>query len=260
MKKSPACLAILTAACVFGQIPEAARFDAASVKPSGRDTKGSGVRFLPGGRVEARNASLMAILVQAYDVTELRIAGAPEWVSDAKTARFDIEAAAPAGNTETPRLRLMLQALLAERFQLQVHRETRSVPVYALLPDKNGPHLKPVADVDKVRGTPAFDSNMYGGHVDGTDARMPDFVRVLERWLDRPVLDKTGFADAFSVTLSWAPGPENTRNALPFAPNPDDPQPSIFTAVQDQLGLRLNAERDPLEVIVIDRVERPSPN
>lgn len=181
-------------------------------------------------------------------------------VNDAKTARFDIEATAPAGNVDTPQLKLMLRALLAERFQLQVHHETRSVPVYALLPGKNGPRLKPVADADKARGTPAFDFNPYGGHLDGTDVPMGDFVRTVQRWLDRPVLDKTGYTDAFSVTLSWAPGPENAHNALPYTPNPDETRPSLFTAIQDQLGLRFNAERDPLDVMVIDHVESPSTN
>lgn len=256
--KASAYVMLIAAACVSGQQTAVApAFEVASVKPSGPETKGAGIRVLPGGRLEARNTPLIALLVRAYGVTEFQIAGTPGWVAD---ARFDIDATAGAGVTSgdasAPQLNLMLQALLADRFGLRIHHETREMPVYALLPAKNGLRLKLAPD----GGPPAFDYALYGGHLSGSGALMPDFVRVLQKWLDRPVVDKTGFTDAFNVALSWAPGPENIHNPSPFAPNPDDPRPSLFTALQDQLGLRLNAERDELDVIVVDRVESPSPN
>jgi len=247
----------LVAACAFGQqVAVAPAFDVVSVKPSGPDTRGSSVRFLPGGRFEVRNSPLIAVLEQAYDVTEFQIAEAPGWMTDARAARFNIEAKPPSGNIDAAQLKLMVQALLADRFRLRVHHETRPVPVYALLPGKNGVRLKPVQD----GSNPTFDFAPQGGNLRGTNAGMAGFIKVLQRWLDRPVVDKTGFTESFDVMLSWAPGPENTRFALPLAPDSDDNRPDIFAAIQAQLGLRLNAERDPLDVIVVDHVERPSSN
>jgi uncharacterized protein (TIGR03435 family) len=252
--KASAYVMAIAAACAFGQQSGVApRFEVVSVKPSGPETKGAGIRALPGGRFEARNAPLIALLVRAFGVTEFQIEGTPGWAAD---ARFDIDATAGAGEISAAHLDLMVQALLADRFGLRVHHETRAMPVYALLPGKNGVRLKVVSD----GGPPAFDYALYGGHLSGISVRMTDFVRVVQRWLDRPVVDKTGFMEAFNVALSWAPGPENIHNSVPFTPSSDDPRPSLFTALQDQLGLRLNAERDSLDVIVVDRVERPSLN
>lgn len=228
-------------------------FDVASVKPRGLPVRPAAIRFLPGGRFQASNSTLLAILQQAYDVTEFQIAGAPDWVA---TSRFDIEAAAPPGDAGTPRLRIMLQGLLAERFGVRLHHETRPLAVYELVLGKSGSRLKPAMD----GGSTGFDANPYGGYLTGTSLRISALVAVLQRWLDRPLVDKTGIDGSFDVKLSWAPGPENTRNAGPAPPSATDSRPDIFAAVQEQLGLRLRAAHDPLDILVIDNVQQPSPN
>ncbi len=158
-----------------------------------------------------------------------------------------------------------LQALLAERCQLAIHRETKEQPVYALLVGKNGPKIQPVETKD---GGAQPRMMMGRGMVNGQGVELQMLATVLSNQLGRPVLDRTGLKGHFDIRLEWTPDPGQSITPLGGAPPPGvqappppDPNgPSIFTAVQEQLGLRLESQKGPVEMIVIDRVEKPSEN
>lgn len=142
-------------------------------------------------------------------------------------------------------MKLMAQTLLADRFRLKAHRETRLVPVYALTIAKSGPKLH-AARPDEHR---SIDS--YPGTIEATNAPMTLFIDELSGKVDRPVIDQTGLTESFDFTLRWSAD----------IPGRSDPGlGSIFTAIQDQLGLKLEAEKRPFEVLLIDSIERPSAN
>jgi uncharacterized protein (TIGR03435 family) len=216
-------------------------FELASVKLTahGRDAEGlsiSDIRIASPGRLVGTNASLDECIRWAYDVKEYQVSG-PDWIrSDA--ASYDIEAKA-APHTTTRQLRLMLQTLLRERFKLTLHRETKVLPVYLLMVGKNGPHLQPAALGDRVSLT------SYGGHdgvrVSGDSATMETLAHRLSLDLDHPVFDKTGITGTFQIKLEWAREGDG---------------PSAFTAVQEQLGLKLETSKAPIEVLVIDHAQR----
>lgn len=154
------------------------------------------------------------------------------------TERFDIDATFP-GNTTPEQLRPMLQALLAERFKLALHKETRQLPTYALTVAKGGPKIHPVDE-----GQPKTSGGV--GHLEATRIGMRKLADLLARQEGVPVTDSTGLTGVFDFTLEWTPD-----NA-----SPSDNGASIFTALQEQLGLKLDARKGPVEVLVIDAVEK----
>jgi uncharacterized protein (TIGR03435 family) len=233
-------------------------FEAASVKQAVAGSASS-VRFLAGGHFQAHNSTLLAIMEQAYDVSEFRIAYGPGPASRLMESRFDIDAAAPAGSASPDQVRDMLQNLLASRFSLRVRHESRTIPIYALTPNKNGLHLSSVSSEEKSGSSPKFDFNPAGGYLVARNVHMAELARILEKWLDRPIADHSGFTEPFDITLSWTPGPENIHGISP-APAANDLRPSIFSALTAAGGLRLSAERDAIDVIVIDHAESPSLN
>jgi len=250
-------------------------FDTISVKPSNSvDTRGA-LQFQPGGRLVATNIPLHPVFALAYNLALSQgrgaIIGAPSWFD---STRYDIEAKA---NGDPPReqMVLMLQSLLADRFKLSVHHETRQLPVYALVltkPGRTGPQLKPHSDDAKCTNTPqpdpgpdeamqAYCGNFRvgtaasGGLREIADAITIDrFAASLAQQVDRPVIDRTGLSGIFDLTLGFAP-----QGATASAPDPSAP-PSIFTALQEQLGLKLEAQTGPVDVVVIDYVEKHSEN
>ncbi len=146
----------------------------------------------------------------------------------------------------------MLQALLEDRFQLRAHRETKSLPVYALALAKNGPKLQKAQDAEKP-GVAA-----RGGRLEFRKMPIAAFVNTLANLLDNPVLDKTGIQGAYDFTLEWAGDDVPGNSAKPLTGGQSGP--SLFTAIEDQLGLKLTAEKAPAEVFVIDRATKPSGN
>jgi len=244
-------------------------FDVASIKPSDPNELGGYARFPPGGRFEVHNAQLIFVIQQVYGLRDFQIVNAPKWIVDWNTARFDIEAKAE-GTPNEDQVREMAKALLADRFQLKVHMETRELPVYALIPAKGRTKLAVAKDNGRPRGSGGI-ASMLKGWIQGTNVAMPAFIRVLSGLVDRPVVDKTNFSDAFDFRLTWTPDsdpPSDLSCPASFAAFQEQRKlkpeamscPSIFTAVQDQLGLKLDPQKDPIEVLVIDHVERPSPN
>jgi|SRR5579883_1122574 len=239
-------LAILAATFCFGQATP--QFDVVSIRPSASDDRNGGMRPIAGG-FSARNMSVNALIQLAYNLKPWQIVGGPGWVT---TDRYDIEAKKE-GNPGVDEKLEMFRPLLADRFQLQFHRETRQAPIYSLIIAKNGPRLQTAA-----AGARGY-IRSGRGLVEGKGMSMRIFADLLGGSLGQPVVDKTGISGGFDITFRWTPaeGEANYRDAdRPLDPN----APSIFTAIQEQLGLKLEAEKGPLEVLVIDHIERPSPN
>jgi uncharacterized protein (TIGR03435 family) len=181
---------------------------------------------------------------------------------------YDIEAKAEDGSAQTPQLKRMLQTLLADRFKLSLRRETKDLQVYVLLVAKGGPKLQKaeeracpdVVDGDALRrGTLCH--FLIGGPGTGWAGRtidMQDLADALTTRVGRPVLDKTGIKGAFDIkTSAWSPGAGDADGARPAA---DSNSPSLFTVLEEQLGLKLESRRAPVEILVVEHAEKPSPN
>jgi uncharacterized protein (TIGR03435 family) len=262
-------LLLLTASIAFAQGPA---FDVASVKPAIPGDTGGRIQFPPGGGFVVSNVALTYIIQRVYGVRDFQLVGAPNWmaiIADGYGARYEIQAKGDASATEA-QVQEMAKALLAERFQLKVHRETRDLPVYALIPAKGGVKIAVAKDNGRPRGSNGV-LLVDQGWIQGTNVSMASLLQALSHSVDRPVVDKTNFAEAFDFRLTWTPDsdvPADGGCPATFLPMQERlgirteawSCPSIFTAVQDQLGLKLDPQNDPIEVLVIDHVERPSAN
>jgi len=244
-------------------------FDVASVKSSVPGTIGGRVQFLAGGRFSATNVPLNFLIQQVYGVRDFQIVGAPNWMS----ARYVIQATGDASATGAV-VKEMVKTLLAERFQLKVHQETRELPAYAFIPVKAGGKLAVAKDNGRPRGSGGIEV-IDSGWIQGTNTTLASLMQALSPYLDRPLVDKSDFTQAFDFRLQWTPDTDvlaeaGTPSGCPagFAEIQEvlklKPErmscPSLFTAVQEQLGLKLDAQKAPIDVLVIDHVERPSAN
>jgi uncharacterized protein (TIGR03435 family) len=208
---------------------------------------------IAGRTFTTRGFTLQDYVRLAYDVPGFQITGGPGWI---KSERYDITAKAEAGygNLTVDNMRPLIRSLLAERFQLVIHRETKELPVYALVVAKNGARLQANA------GAPGPQVNGGRGQLRGIRVNMSLFVAQLRSQVGRTVVDRTGLKGEYDYTLQWTPEPGQLRPPGVEAPSPDANGPSIFTALQEQLGLRLESTKGPVETIVIDRAERASEN
>jgi uncharacterized protein (TIGR03435 family) len=314
-----ASLVVATAGGAFGQSAATPlSFEVASIKPAAPVLDGRLMIRMGGdpGRLDWSNVSLKDIIRQAYEVKDYQISG-PDWLA---STRFDVVAKLPA---DTPRSKVpeMLQALLAERFKVTVHRETKELPMYALVVGKNGPKMKE-SEVDPNapppgggsgpggpsgyggpppaggRGGPMGDAPGGGvrigrdgmpqfapgagrgpmimmngrGHLQAKMMNTAGLVDLLARQLDRPVVDQTGLQGNYDFTLDYTPDegqrmgipgvapppppPGGGEGHVPSASNPEANGVSLFTAVQSQLGLKLDAKKGAVELIVVDHVEK----
>ena len=245
----------------FAQRPQ---FDVTSVR---RNPDGCSTSFGVGqGGSGGHAVTVKTLIGLAYRVQEFQISGGPNWIG---SDRFDVEGKTEDRSADPDRLRLMLQALLEDRFQLKLHRETRDSAVYDLTPAKGGIKIKPSADqsaaIDgpSATGAPNHGNMRVGaGSLTGNAVTLTLFAKLLSQRLDRPIIDKTNLAGRYDIRLQWTPDPgENPLdpggNVLPLENNSE---PSIFAAIQEQLGLELKAARGLVEMLVIDRVERPNEN
>jgi uncharacterized protein (TIGR03435 family) len=256
-------------------------FEAASIKPNKSDV----ITFRPGFTADGYRASdttVQRLIWVAYGVQEYSLSRIPDWLN---SERYDVEAKidpsmADALSKLSPvQLKIaqqqMLQTLLAERFNLKVHRETKDEPVYFLVIGKNGPKLQDAktgktSTLLNADGTPAHDAvNIQispgsdgGQKIQALSTSMKSLADFLTRQLSRPVLDKTGLTGVYDFTLDWAPdtAPTSSPDARNAVNLPGIPSASLFSALQQQLGLKLEPGKGPIEVIVIDHVERPSGN
>ena len=246
---SAAALFAITGCMVLGQTPTTPRFDVASVKPVPPMAREPiDFQTQPGGRLRITNLTLKIMVREAFGVMNDQIAGGPPWFD---TDRFDVMAKAE-DDPGRKQMMAMLQGLLTERFQLKVHWEEKKGHIYALVAAKGGPKLKPsTADrsyVSLSRNTPT-DQVGVSYTIRGQKASMALFAERLGKMeLGHPVLDRTGLQGEFDFKLDY--GTADNQDA----------EPSIFTAIQEQLGLKLEATKGPVETLVIDHAEKPSAN
>jgi uncharacterized protein (TIGR03435 family) len=234
-------------------------FEAASVKPADPNSADSSFHF-GSGALRIEGGTLRRILEMAYNLRTFQILGGPAWLD---ADRYDIVAKSDAALTDVSReqryseMRQRLQTLLADRFRLKVHREIREWPEYALTAAKDGPRLaapEPGANNGIKTGC---------GVLKGTGATMSDLVMMLSRQMDRPVLDRTTLTERYDFEMNYSPDSgcgSRFSEAGAGDARPLTDRPSIFTAIQEQLGLKLESIKGPVEVIVVDRAERPGPN
>lgn len=274
-----ACASVALASVVMhGQAPA---FEVASVKPT-RSTD-LAIRVSAAGRnFSATNIPLRELIRFAFDVESHRLIGGPSWIA---TERFDVEARAdrdlPAWGPAGPPAEVlrMLRTLLAARFRLEVRQETRELPVYALMTARAdrrmGPDIR-ASSLDCANATaapqqppvdpaqPTCGMRIGPGQMVMGGTPMPQFANVLSSFVGRVVIDRTGLTGPFDFRLSWTP--QGMRVGGPPPPGapalpPVDPNgPSIFAALQEQLGLRLEPQQAPVGVVVIEQVERPTPD
>jgi len=220
------------------------------------------------GRLTFTRADLKTMIGIAYGVKKLDIVGGPSWLG---SDRFDVSAITPELSLSTERYHDMLQAMLEERFHLATHRESRQEPVYTLLQSKAGKLLAPQPGTCTPAGPnapPPTPQNLRCGtfnvtanHLEGRKVTTKNLAAILINVLGRPVTDHTSYSGTFDVRLDYAR--ESTVFNTPTgadAANADPPLPSIFTALQEQLGLKLESQKGTVEVLVVDRAEKPSAN
>jgi len=258
--------------------PAAPAFEVASIKPNKSGDFRRAIGPEPGGRFGALNVGLRDLIGFAYGVpnsdAEARILGGPEWI---RTERFDVAASAE-GTPPPDRVALMVRTLLADRFKLKVHADTREVPVYALVLARAngslGPQLRR-SDVDcdarraAARGGKPLPQPPGGavctgrtipGTATGAALSISSLAGGLARFVDRLIVDKTGLTGYYDYELKWTPDrmPDPRPGEPPVVIDPDGPP--LVTALQEQLGLKLEPQRAPMQVVVIDQVQPPTPD
>jgi uncharacterized protein (TIGR03435 family) len=296
MKTKPTLLAL--SAVLFtltigaaGQAPP--QFEVASIKPNKSGDGRVMIGVQPGGRFTATNVPLRMLIRNAYQLQDFQIVGGPDWLS---TDRFDVIAKAEEGagdafraaqSGEPSRGQLMLRALLAERFKLVAHTENREMPIFALVlarsDGKLGPQLQksttdctgPAAGRGRGQMPPPGPPQpgerlpcgirVAPGNMSVGGSSLAQFASSLGMFVGRIVVDRTGLDGTYDFNLTWTP--DQIANRPPGAPDPlvngvpiDPNGPSIFTAVQEQLGLKLDSQKGPVSVLVIDRADHPVEN
>lgn len=230
-------LAIVAAAAVGAA--QDLRFETATITRSQSGSLSGGSQILPDGRVIITNTPIRDLLRIVYDVPEFAIVGAPEWFA---SERYDVAAQA-AGQPSRETLKQMMSTLLAEEFNLVVHQEIRSLPVFELRRSRAdgslGPSLIPSKTSCEIGGTAACPHELTGGSFTAVAMPMVRIVRTLAELAGRPVIDQTNLSGIYDVKLTWTTGPS-----------------TFLAAVRDQLGLALDPRDEPTQVLVIESVER----
>jgi uncharacterized protein (TIGR03435 family) len=271
---------VVAAYSIVAQSADSPRFAVASIKRGLEWTLDvpMGVNVRPGGRLTTTNAPLSYLIQRAYGVEAYQVVGMPAWIA---SDGYNIEAK-PEANTDQKQAWLMLRTLLADRFALKLHHETREFPVYALTATKGGPKLPepkagpcnetmPPPDAPREqRMAPPCGPGIFkagaGMTMQGLNLTMAKFTAFLGRMIGREVIDRTGFTRTFDLHLELAF--DDAIVGLPHPPQSADSDQSadpaarlsLFAALTEQLGLKLESTKGPVEVLVIDRVERPTEN
>jgi uncharacterized protein (TIGR03435 family) len=254
-------------------------FDVASIKPAPPDERTWGYRFEPGGRMVVSHFRLADLMLIGWHILPFQVVGGPAW---AYSETYDIEAKA-AGNPDSDQSRVMLQSLLADRFHLVLRCEVRELPMYALVTAKKG--ARPAAGLVRAQEgdcTPSQDvppppleagkppycrvteqlrrqgNGAPSMQLRGYGVTLSMLARHLASIVNQQVENDTGIANNYDISMDYAPYNENDNELL--TPKPDTGIPSLFTALQEQLGLKLEARKGPVEVFVIDHSEKPSAN
>jgi bla regulator protein blaR1 len=245
-------------ACVCHAQP---KFEVASIKPADPNSRGMGFQRMPGGGLRGNGVTAAILIKSAYGIQDFQLVGAPSWVSN---ERYNIEAkpdqidegdnSGPATKDQWAIFRERLKGLLAERFQLKVRTESKEANVYVLVVEKGGHKMKAATLSNGIR-------RQNRGELLGMGADMELFSNLLSSMVGKPVLDQTGLTGKFEFKITYSEEGVNTGDKPGgAAPAPDETSPSIFTALQQQLGLRLQSQKGPVPSIVIERIEKPSEN
>jgi uncharacterized protein (TIGR03435 family) len=259
------------------------RFEVASVRPNVSGNPGGSLRRQPGGRMDAVNMPLRMLILFAYQLQQLRLVGGPDWMA---TDRFDIAAKLegdppPADPRSGPdALALALRTLLADRFNLKVHYEMRELDIFALVPARSAGNPGPVLERSmqdcspaalRARGSEPPPAGAAGasvfcgmqlgpGRLRAGGMPLSQVANTLSGLVGRVVVDRTGLSGNWDFELVFDPSTvAGVRPGADFSPSAPD-APSIFTAIQEQLGLKLEPTKGPAEVLVVDSVERPTPD
>jgi uncharacterized protein (TIGR03435 family) len=243
-------LLFLATRLTYAQTPTPPAFEVATIKPAAPSPDGhTHINYPPNNRFSATNITLLTLMQWAYGMPERQILEGPSWLS---STRFDIQAEADIGDKMKSLTseqgnelkRRMVQALLVDRFQLKLHTENRTLPAYDLVVAKGGTKLQPSQSNGKSFG-------IGRTHFEGQGLDMTSIAEDLSKITGRVVVDKTGLTGRYDFKLLWT---------ADDAPPTDSEPPTLFTAIQEQLGLKLESAKEPVPVLVIDHVDQPSPN
>jgi len=235
-------------------------FEVATIRPSD-PAHPEQIITLRGAEVITTNVTVHALINLAYWLHPKKLTGGPPWT---ETEKFDMAGKPDApGQPNVDQMKLMIQKLLTDRFQLKFHFEKRELPVYAVRLAKTG--AKILQSQDDPKGIPGwgFGRNASGMIMNFRNSPMSQFTAVLQNSTDRPVVDETGLAGRYDFTLRFTPDPTQLANFGQIAPAnaaDPDPPPDIFSAFEQQLGLKLQSTRTLIDVMVLEKIERPSPN
>jgi uncharacterized protein (TIGR03435 family) len=256
----------------FAQQASGPQFEVVSVKPNASGSATVNFTAPRGGRFTATNISLKMLAMRAFKVKNFEVEGGPGWID---SDRWDIAASSSRNQISEADFKLMLQTLLGDRFQLRTHREMKQMQIYVLLPAKNESKLPPATGTcfshDAQPPIPVAGQPLplpCGGlsHLEGRRVSAPAFASALSNMLGRPVIDKTGYGGVFDVHLEFAPEGIATLTGGGFeaavlpANASDSGRPTLFTVIQQQLGLRLESQKGSGNVLVIDGAIRATPN
>lgn len=250
------------------------QFDVAAIRPNNSGARAVSIGVPSPGSFRAQNVWLRFLIQVAWDVKDFQVLGGPGWVA---SDRYDVTAKTTE-HVRLPEMRPMLRALLEDRFQLALHPETRELPIYALVVAKGASRLRKTDEGSCAMPNPDSPSSspdsrpicgnisMSPHSVNGIGISMSQLASTLSNSMQRTVVDRSGLTGKFDVHMEWAADqstPGFWAPGLAPAPGADatsDVGPSIFTVIREQLGLALEAGKAPVTVLVIDHVERPSPN
>lgn len=274
---------LIVCGSAIGQTNIRPEFEVATIKPAAPDARGMFFRRAPGGRIDLNNMPLKEMITIAWQIQPFQVSGGPPWLD---SARFDVSAK-PENNSKQSDILLMIQALLEDRFQLKIHRETKELSTYVLVMAKKDGKLGPRLTQSKEGSCTPFDPSkpltppepgklptpgcggmrMGPSSLTASSTPIERLIPTLSRLLGRTVVDKTGLTGNFDINLEWAPDDSQALQLPPDAPKPPPSDgaagatgPSIFTALQEQLGLKLESQKGPVEIFVIDHAEKPSEN
>lgn len=262
------------------QTAPAPKFDVASIKPAAPGGRGGMVRMLPGGRIHVANISVKDLIVMAYKIQPFQVSGAPSWT---ESERYDIEAK-PDSPVKSTEWGVMMQGLLADRFGLVFHKETKESQIYALVlarkDGKLGANLTESKEgnctqFDPSKPPPRPEPGMRGcgslmmspRQIMGYGIPIERLVPMLSRIVGREIVDQTGLTGNYDVKIDYTPDEAQMAMMAPpgamppqSGPGGDSTGPSIFTALQEQLGLKLESQKGPVDIYVIDKITKPSDN
>ncbi len=240
---------LLAGSAAFAQT----KFDVASIKPNAANDDRIMIRMMPGGRFVATGITVKELIAQAYNVRPFQVQGGPGWMD---SERFDINAKGEGLPDRVPPdvLRPMLQALLQDRFGLKTREESKEMPGFALVVGKNGTKLKP------VEGEAQRQMRMGRGQINAKGMPMAMLAQQLGQMLGRTVVDKTELKGGYDIELNFTPEPGAGHGGPDALAATDNSGPTIYTALQEQLGLKLESQKTATKMLIIEKVDKPSEN